>query len=107
MNSTTGGADQDRMPAYESAGGAPRESGRIELAREAPFRLGALDVEPARRRAALEDGREEILEPRVMQVLVALVRAGEINHRQGGRGVYFTDPDGHLLEVLTRGHAAD
>ena len=34
-------------------------------------------------------------------------RAGEINHRQGGRGVYFTDPDGHLLEVLTRGHAAD
>jgi adenylate cyclase len=76
MNSTSGGADQDRMPAYESTGGAPRESGRIELAREAPFRLGALDVEPARRRAALDDGREEILEPRVMQVLVALVRAG-------------------------------
>jgi catechol 2,3-dioxygenase-like lactoylglutathione lyase family enzyme len=33
--------------------------------------------------------------------------AGEINHRQGGRGVYFTDPNGHLLEVLTRGHADD
>ena len=32
-------------------------------------------------------------------------RAGEINRRQGGRGVYFTDPDGHLLEVLTRAHA--
>ena len=27
---------------------------------------------------------------------------GEINHRDGGRGVYFDDPDGHLLEVLTR-----
>jgi catechol 2,3-dioxygenase-like lactoylglutathione lyase family enzyme len=27
---------------------------------------------------------------------------GEINRRDGGRGVYFTDPDGHLLEVLTR-----
>lgn len=27
---------------------------------------------------------------------------GEINHRNGGRGVYFPDPDGHLLEVLTR-----
>ena len=27
---------------------------------------------------------------------------GEINHRDGGRGVYFPDPDGHFLEVLTR-----
>ena len=24
---------------------------------------------------------------------------GEINHHDGGRGVYFADPDGHLLEV--------
>lgn len=29
-------------------------------------------------------------------------QAGEINHRDGGRGVYFTDPDGQNLEVLTR-----
>jgi hypothetical protein len=29
-------------------------------------------------------------------------RPGEINHNDGGRGVYFTDPDGHLLEVITR-----
>ena len=27
---------------------------------------------------------------------------GEINHRDGGRGVYWDDPDGHVLEVLTR-----
>lgn len=27
---------------------------------------------------------------------------GEINHRWGGRGVYFTDPNGHNMEVLTR-----
>ncbi|WP_020160147.1 VOC family protein [Methylobacter marinus] len=27
---------------------------------------------------------------------------GQINHRDGGRGVYFEDPDGHLLEILTR-----
>jgi catechol 2,3-dioxygenase-like lactoylglutathione lyase family enzyme len=27
---------------------------------------------------------------------------GEINHRYGGRGVYFDDPDGHLMEVLTQ-----
>jgi catechol 2,3-dioxygenase-like lactoylglutathione lyase family enzyme len=29
-------------------------------------------------------------------------RAGEINRNDGGRGVYFADPNGHLLEVLTR-----
>lgn len=29
-------------------------------------------------------------------------KPGEINRRDGGRGVYFPDPDGHLLEVLTR-----
>lgn len=26
---------------------------------------------------------------------------GEINHRAGGRGFYFEDPGGHLMEVLT------
>ena len=25
----------------------------------------------------------------------------QINHRGGGRGVYFRDPDGHILEILT------
>lgn len=29
-------------------------------------------------------------------------RQGEINHNDGGRGVYFPDPDGHLLDVITR-----
>jgi catechol 2,3-dioxygenase-like lactoylglutathione lyase family enzyme len=29
-------------------------------------------------------------------------RSGEINHHDGGPGVYFEDPDGHLLEVITR-----
>ena len=27
---------------------------------------------------------------------------GEINHNDGGRGVYWSDPDGHLYEILTR-----
>jgi len=27
---------------------------------------------------------------------------GEINRHDGGRGVYFKDPTGHLLEILTR-----
>lgn len=30
---------------------------------------------------------------------------GEINHWNGGRGVYFRDPSGHLLELLTRDYA--
>ena len=29
-------------------------------------------------------------------------RRGQINHRDGGRGVYFEDPNGHLLELITR-----
>lgn len=31
----------------------------------------------------------------------ARAQPGEINHHDGGRGVYFTDPDGHMLELLT------
>lgn len=29
-------------------------------------------------------------------------RVGKINRRDGGRGLYFNDPDGHSLEILTR-----
>lgn len=29
-------------------------------------------------------------------------QTGEINHHDGGRGVYFPDPDDHLLEIITR-----
>jgi catechol 2,3-dioxygenase-like lactoylglutathione lyase family enzyme len=32
----------------------------------------------------------------------AQAQQGEINHHDGGRGVYFEDPNGHLLEVITR-----
>ena len=27
---------------------------------------------------------------------------GRINHHFGGRGVYFEDPSGHILEIITR-----
>jgi TolB-like protein/Flp pilus assembly protein TadD len=67
---TTGGRDGDGR-----ASAAPRD-GPINIAREAPVRLGVLTVNPAHRRVASDEGREEILEPRVMQVLVALIRAG-------------------------------
>ena len=29
-------------------------------------------------------------------------RPGKINRRDGGKGFYFEDPDGHFLEILTR-----
>jgi catechol 2,3-dioxygenase-like lactoylglutathione lyase family enzyme len=34
-------------------------------------------------------------------------RTNEINHNDGGRGFYFADPDGHLLEVITRPYGSD
>jgi catechol 2,3-dioxygenase-like lactoylglutathione lyase family enzyme len=29
-------------------------------------------------------------------------KSGQINHHDNGRGVYFPDPDDHLLEIITR-----
>ena len=55
--------------------------GKVELAHEPPFRLGIVEVEPATRQ--LKSGsRSETIEPRVMQVLVALYRAGSIVTRE-------------------------
>ena len=31
-------------------------------------------------------------------------RPGEISQLRGGRGVYFDDPDGHHIEIITRPH---
>ena len=36
-----------------------------------------------------------------------LSRPGEINKHYGGRGFYFRDPDGHLLELLTAPYGAE
>ena len=32
---------------------------------------------------------------------------GQINTHFGGRGVYFADPDGHLLELITRPYGSE
>jgi catechol 2,3-dioxygenase-like lactoylglutathione lyase family enzyme len=32
----------------------------------------------------------------------AQTQRDEINHHDGGRGLYFEDPNGHLLEIITR-----
>ncbi len=34
-------------------------------------------------------------------------RPGEINTHDGGRGVYFDDPSGHILEIITRPYGED
>jgi catechol 2,3-dioxygenase-like lactoylglutathione lyase family enzyme len=31
---------------------------------------------------------------------------GEINHHDGGRGVYWADPSGHWLEIITRAYGS-
>src|SRR5215471_3805515 len=54
--------------------GRPDASPHIELAREQEFALGALRVSPSTREV-LRGGESELLEPRVMQVLVALFQA--------------------------------
>jgi TolB-like protein/Tfp pilus assembly protein PilF len=59
----------------DASAGAGAPDGRIILTYEAPLRLGGLLLEPALRRIARPDGREDVIEPRVMQVLVALTRA--------------------------------
>lgn len=49
--------------------------GKVELAHEPDFVLGRLTVSPSRRELVRDDGTREVLEHRVMQVLVALSRA--------------------------------
>lgn len=46
----------------------------IQLITAPQLRLGALSIDPPQRRLVHDDGREEFLEPRVVQVLVALAR---------------------------------
>jgi DNA-binding winged helix-turn-helix (wHTH) protein/TolB-like protein len=53
----------------------------IDLAHEAPFSLGRLEIRPAKLEAVAGE-RREVLEPRIMQVLVALARQrGEVVSR--------------------------
>lgn len=56
---------------------------RINLGLTAPVRLGRLVLNPALREIRRDDGAEEIIEPRVMQVLLALAEArNEIVRRE-------------------------
>lgn len=67
--------DGNGVGRVDRPGTEDRESGRIVLADTSSLTLGELHIEPSLRRVGHADGREEIVEPRVMQVLVALIRA--------------------------------
>lgn len=87
----------------------PRDKSRIILAHEPSISLGPITIEPAMRRLAHEDSREQILQPRVMQVLVALAcRPGAILTRDelvercwGGRTVG-EDAINRVMSLLRR-----
>jgi DNA-binding winged helix-turn-helix (wHTH) protein/tetratricopeptide (TPR) repeat protein len=70
----TDNPDAPRAP-HEPAGSRVERSERVDLAHAPRFRLGRLTICPAVRELGHDDGRREILQHRVMQVLVALARA--------------------------------
>ncbi len=56
---------------------------RIDLSEQLPFRRGRLCITPALRRIVRDDGADQVIEPRVMQVLCALHHAdGAVLSRQ-------------------------
>ena len=61
-------------------GGAVTQAS-VELARASDFRLGVLMVRPSYRELVHADGRRELIEPRLMQMLVALATADGIVSR--------------------------
>lgn len=55
--------------------GADGPAGPIDLSTSPPIRLGPLELLPARREVRGPDGVREVIQPRVMQVLVALAQS--------------------------------
>lgn len=101
MNDRYSGDDLPRKP----GSAPPRSPWPIDLAHIRPFRIGDVEVRPASREV-VGGSQREVLEPLVMQVLVALASArGEILSRDdlieacwGGRAV----TDDALNRVLSR-----
>jgi DNA-binding winged helix-turn-helix (wHTH) protein len=63
------------MAADAGATGTAAAVRRVVLAHEPAVRLGPLTIAPALRQIIHADGRDEIVEPKVMEVLVVLLRA--------------------------------
>jgi extradiol dioxygenase family protein len=68
----------------------------------------AVDVRPQHYAFLVTDEEFDAIFERVKRAGIAYFAdpahrlAGEVNARDGGRGFYVSDPDGHNLEVLTR-----
>jgi catechol 2,3-dioxygenase-like lactoylglutathione lyase family enzyme len=67
----------------------------------------ATEVEPMHIAFLVDDDTFEASYGRLLEAGAATYadpgrsQPGQINHRSGGRGVYFDDPDGHLFELMT------
>jgi TolB-like protein/DNA-binding winged helix-turn-helix (wHTH) protein/Flp pilus assembly protein TadD len=66
---------EEQWMAVRDATGAMALSPRVVLAHELVTYLGALTISPALRQIVHVDGRDEVVEPKVMEVLVVLLRA--------------------------------
>jgi catechol 2,3-dioxygenase-like lactoylglutathione lyase family enzyme len=77
---------------YQDAGGEIVPQHYAFLVSDAEFDHGLARV--------LDGGHEIWADPWLHQ-------PGEINHLYGGRGFYFRDPDGHLLELITAPYGAE
>jgi catechol 2,3-dioxygenase-like lactoylglutathione lyase family enzyme len=84
----------------------PSTGGIWELAENATMRLprGRFAVIVRAERGTLLITQEGDPEDHVLESGDEIVHelAGRLNHRNGGRGVYFADADGHNMELLTR-----
>ncbi|HEV7932781.1 MAG TPA: VOC family protein [Actinomadura sp.] len=66
------------------------------------------EIAPQHYAFLVSDGEFDAIFGRIREAGIAFYadpahqEAGRINHRDGGRGAYFDDPNGHNLEILTR-----
>jgi catechol 2,3-dioxygenase-like lactoylglutathione lyase family enzyme len=71
-------------------------------------RMGTLEITPLHYAFSVDDTEFDAIMGRIIEEGVAYYAEphdpkhyGEINISRGGRTVYFDDPDGHVIEVLT------
>ena len=72
------------------------------------FHGGDVEIEPLHYAFLIGEAEFDVIFARIRERGLdhwadpARTQPGEFNRHDGGRGVYFPDPDGHLLEVFTR-----
>lgn len=82
----------------------------VDLGNDVTLAFGGWDTAPVATQhyaflvddALLDRALERLVEQGVTYFADAsATRAGEVNHDDGGRGVYFRDPEGNFLELIT------